>query len=363
MSEEPPAPSGPRTNFRVITVFAAFSIVALFIYLMVVAEAILLPFVIAVFVVILLDSLAIRLTKTSFFGRHLPTWAGMTISILVFIAGFIFLANLIRSNIADVTAALPGYEENIRSMLDNSLAFFGVRELPSVQELIKQIDVGKTLGSTVSAVAAITGNMMTVLFYIIFILLEQVTFGKKVKALFQKTDDRKRAQEMIEEITKDIQTYIGLKTFVSAITGIFSYGVMAAVGVDFAGFWAVLIFILNFIPYIGSLVGVAFPALLTLVQFDSLIPFVVTGTVLTSVQLAVGNLIEPRLMGRSLNLSPLVILLSLAIFGQIWGVVGMVLSMPFMVIAMIVCANFAATRPVAIILSASGDVNKRHPFL
>ncbi|MDF1748874.1 MAG: AI-2E family transporter [Alphaproteobacteria bacterium] len=363
MSEETPAQTGTRINFRVISVFAAFALVALFIYLMVVAESILLPFVIAVFVVILLDALAIRLTKFSIKGASLPAWAGMTISILVFIAGFIFLANLVRSNIADVTAALPGYEENIRSMLDKSLAFIGVRELPSVQELIKQIDVGKTLGSTVSAVAAITGNMLTVLFYIVFILLEQVTFGQKVKALFQKSDDLKRAQEMIDQITKDIQTYIGLKTFVSAITGIVSYIVMAFVGVDFAGFWAVLIFILNFIPYIGSLVGVAFPAVLTLVQFDSLIPFVITGTVLTSVQLAVGNIIEPRLMGRSLNLSPLVILLSLAIFGQIWGIVGMVLSMPFMVIAMIVCANFDATRPVAIVLSATGNVNRRHPIL
>ena len=164
---------------------------------------------------------------------------------------------------------------------------------------------------------------------------------------------------MVDRVTKDIQTYIGLKTFVSAITGILSYIVMALVGVDFAGFWAVLIFILNFIPYIGSLVGVAFPAVLTLVQFDSLIPFVITSTVLASVQLAVGNIIEPRMMGRSLNLSPLVILLSLAIVGQIWGIVGMVLSMPFMVIAMIVCAGFEATRPVAIVLSATGNVDRR----
>ncbi|HAE02408.1 MAG TPA: AI-2E family transporter [Rhodospirillaceae bacterium] len=359
MSDQTPSQPGIRTNFRVVSVFAAFALVALFIYLMVVAEDILLPFVIAVFIVILLDSLAIRLSKYSIKGRRLPDWLCMTISILVFIGTFVLLANLIRSNINAVNAALPEYETNIRALLDKGLALVGARELPSVRDLIDQIDVGQTLGSTVSALAAITGNTLTVLFYVAFILLEQVTFGRKVDALFQKTDDRKRARAMVDRVTKDIQTYIGLKTFVSAITGILSYIVMALVGVDFAGFWAVLIFILNFIPYIGSLVGVAFPAVLTLVQFDSLIPFVITSTVLASVQLAVGNIIEPRMMGRSLNLSPLVILLSLAIFGQIWGIVGMVLSMPFMVIAMIVCAGFEATRPVAIVLSATGNVDRR----
>lgn len=345
-------------NPRVLSVFAAFALVALFVYLMVIAEAILLPFVIAIFIVILLDSLASRLCRVRIGEKNLPEWAGMTLSILLFILAFVALGNLIRSNITAVSAAVPEYEENIRALLSHWLAIVGAEELPSLQDLIDQIDVGKTLGSAVSAVASVTGNAMTVLFYVIFIMLEQVTFGRKVKALFQKTADRQRAQRMISQITQDIQTYIGLKTFVSIITGGLSYLVMALVGVDFAAFWAVLIFILNFIPYVGSLAGVAFPAILTLIQFTSPIPFLITTSVLAAVQLAVGNVIEPRLMGRSLNLSPLVILLSLAIFGQIWGIVGMVLSMPFMVIAMIVCAGFEATRPIAIVMSATGAVDR-----
>lgn len=347
---------------RSISVFAAFALVALFIYLMVVAESILLPFVTAIFIVILLDSLTIRLSSIRMRGWTMPGWAAQTISILIFIGAFVALGNLIRSNIAAVSAAIPGYETNIRALLEKGLVLVGATELPSIRDVINQIDVGKTLGTTVSALAAVTGNALTIIFYVVFILMEQVTFGRKVDALFQKTDDRRRAKAMIDQITRDIQTYIGLKTFVSAITGILSYIVMALVDVDFAAFWAVLIFILNFIPYIGSLVGVAFPAVLTLVQFDSLVPFAVITTVLTAVQLAVGNLIEPRLMGRSLNLSPLVILLSLAIFGQIWGIVGMVLSMPFMVIAMIVCAGFETTRPVAVLLSSTGNVsNSKEP--
>ncbi|NMM44304.1 AI-2E family transporter [Rhodospirillaceae bacterium KN72] len=344
-------------NLRVVTVFAGFALTALFIYLMVIAEAILLPFAIAVFFVILLDSLSERICRIKIGGHSLPGWVGMTIAVLILILAFVALANLIRSNIAAVSAALPGYEENFKGYLDRILALVGAQELPSIRDLANQIDMRNTLGSMVSALASVTGNTMTVIFYIVFILLEQVTFGRKVDALFKNSEDSRRAKEMIARISNDIQKYIGLKTFVSAITGTLSYIVMSLVGVDFAAFWAVLIFILNFIPYIGSLVGVAFPAVLTLVQFGTPIPFIITTVVLASVQLAVGNVIEPRLMGRSLNLSPLVILLSLAVFGQIWGVAGMVLSMPFMVIAMIVCAGFEATRPIAVLLSATGNID------
>jgi AI-2 transport protein TqsA len=348
----------PGANMRVLGVFAAFALVALFVYLMVIAEAILLPLALAVFIVLLLDSIGTRLCRIEVAGRRMPEWLGMAIAVILLLGAFVALGNLIRGNVAAVGAAVPTYEANIRALLEKGLALVGAQELPSVRDVIDEIDIRGTLAGVVGALASVTGNVLTVTFYVIFILLEQATFGGKINRLFNKTEDRRRAKEMIARVSKDIQTYIGLKTFVSALTGGLSYLVMFLVGVDFAAFWAVLIFILNFIPYIGSLVGVVFPALLTLVQFDSLGPFFVTTTVLASVQLLVGNVIEPRLMGRSLNLSPLVILLSLAVFGQIWGIVGMVLSMPFMVIAMIVCAGFDATRPVAILMSATGNVGQ-----
>lgn len=352
--DDPPS----SANIKVLGVFAAFALVALFVYLMVIAEAILLPLALAVFIVLLLDSIGARLCRIEIAGRRLPEWAGMLIAVILLLGAFVALANLIRGNVAAVGAAVPTYEENIRALLEKGLRFVGAEELPTFRDVINEIDIRGTLAGVVGALASVTGNVLTVTFYVIFILLEQATFGGKIKRLFSKTEDRRRAKEMISRVAKDIQTYIGLKTFVSAITGILSYLVMFFVGVDFAAFWAVLIFILNFIPYIGSLVGVVFPALLTLVQFDTPGPFIITTTVLAAVQLFVGNVIEPRLMGRSLNLSPLVILLSLAIFGQIWGIVGMVLSMPFMVIAMIVCAGFEATRPVAILMSATGRVGQ-----
>jgi predicted PurR-regulated permease PerM len=131
---------------------------------------------------------------------------------------------------------------------------------------------------------------------------------------------------------------------------------MAWVGVDFAGFWAVMVFFFFYVPTIGSILAIAAPALLTLVQFDHLTPFLIVLLVIGTIQVVMANVVEPAVMGRSLNLSPLVVIVSLMVWGTIWGVVGMFLCVPIMVVLLIVFAHFEATRPVAILLSADGRI-------
>ena len=131
---------------------------------------------------------------------------------------------------------------------------------------------------------------------------------------------------------------------------------MRWVGVDFAETWALLIFVLNYIPNIGSIVAVAFPALLALVQFETLGPFIILVISLTAIQLAIGSVLEPMLMGNTLNMSPFAIILALAFWGTIWGIVGMFLSVPIMVMVMIVCAHVPSWRWVAILLSKDGQI-------
>jgi len=132
---------------------------------------------------------------------------------------------------------------------------------------------------------------------------------------------------------------------------------IARVGVmrlDLAEFWALLIFALNYIPYIGAWLGVIFPTLLAAAQFGD--PGRVFGiaAALAVVQFTTGSVLEPRVMGRGLNLSPVIMLLSLAFWGTVWGVVGMLLAVPLMVVIMIVCAHVDSLRPVAVLLSADG---------
>ncbi|MBP5856803.1 AI-2E family transporter [Marivibrio halodurans] len=345
-----------RRHSGVLAVFASCGLAALAIVGMVVGQSILLPFVIAVFIVILLDSMAARFCQPWPGAPRMPFWAGMGLAILIVVGGVVLLGDIVASNIADVTERAPKYQENVQALLQKATVRLGIDALPSVRSLAQEVDVASVLRTAASQITAVAGNIFTILFYVVFILLEQATFRSKINALFRDGHHADTVHDTVRRIASDIQRYIGLKTLVSAITGLVSYAVMAAVGVDFAGFWAVLIFVLNYIPYIGSLVGVAFPSVLALIQFSNPIYFVVTLGVLATVQVTVGNVVEPKLMGRSLNLSPLVILLALAVFGSIWGIVGMVLSIPFVVIAMLICAQFRPTRAVAILLSAEGKI-------
>ena len=127
-------------------------------------------------------------------------------------------------------------------------------------------------------------------------------------------------------------------------------------GVPGAALWGFLAFALNYIPTIGSLLGILFPAALTLMQFGAFIPFLLVLVPLAVAQIIIGNVIEPRLMGSSLNISALVVILSLTLWGAIWGITGMFLSVPIMVVLMIVLGHFPVTRPIAILMSADGRI-------
>ncbi len=135
---------------------------------------------------------------------------------------------------------------------------------------------------------------------------------------------------------------------------------MKIVGLDFAEFWALLIFFLNYIPNIGAIVATAFPSLLALIQFQNWLPFIIITSALTTIQFIVGNLIEPRYLGKSLNLSPLVMLIALAVWGAIWGVIGMFLAVPITVMMIIIFAHFEKTRGLAILLSQDGLINRSY---
>jgi len=143
---------------------------------------------------------------------------------------------------------------------------------------------------------------------------------------------------------------------VSLITGVLSYIALIIIGIDFAFFWAFIIFLLNFIPTIGSLVATLFPAIMALLQLGSLQSALTVLAAIGAIQIVIGNLIEPKIMGNSLNISSLVVLLALTFWGSVWGIVGMLISVPITVMMIIVFAQFPKTRSIAILLSENGEV-------
>ncbi|EDY81818.1 conserved domain protein, putative [Verrucomicrobiia bacterium DG1235] len=277
-------------------------------------------------------------------------------SALVIAAALGALFNFITQNVTEVINVAPEYQARLQPLIGKVISWLPIEEPPSLREFVGQFDFSTIISRLASSLASIAGNASIISIYVIFLFLEQRSFGPKIKAMTRGTDSSKNIFEIISEINADTRTYIGIKTLTSAITGLVSFGIMAAIGLDFAAFWGVLIFFLNFIPTVGSILATIFPSLLSLLAFDTPLPIVgiIGGVVAT--QVLVGNVLEPRLMGNSLNLSPLVILLSLSFWGALWGVTGMFLCVPITVITMIICSHFPQTRPFAVLLSSNGRI-------
>lgn len=196
-------------------------------------------------------------------------------------------------------------------------------------------------------------SALIVFVYLVFMLAEKLTLPKRLQLAF----GEKRAgdvMQIIKHINDAIMRYIAVKTWVSFVTAALSLVILVVFGVEFAALWALLIFAFNFIPYIGSLVAVMPPILLGFLQFDSYWQGIVITAWLIGVQAFTGQFLEPRLAGKSLNLSPLLILLALSIWGFLWGIIGMIVAVPLTVVCKIVLDNIPETKPVGTLMSNMG---------
>jgi predicted PurR-regulated permease PerM len=344
--------SANRLTAVVVTISAVVA-------LLVVGKALLLPLAVAVMIWYVIDAVSAAIARVSIGGRQPLRPVSLLLALAVIVLLLIGVSDMVGETVQQVREAAPGYQDNVLRMLDRLSALTGVEVAPAVQQFAGQINVGNAVGKIASGIMSLAGDAGLVAIYVLFLLIEKGLYDAKFEALFPGGAKARQARGIIEDIQRQIRQYLLIKTLVSALTGLVSYVVLMFVGVDYAAFWAFLIFLLNYIPTIGSLLGVAFPALLALVQFDTFTPFLILTVGLGTIQFLIGNVLEPRLMGSSLNLSPLVVILALSLWGQLWGVVGMFLSVPLTVIIMIVLSHFESGRPIAILLSQDGRIHRQ----
>jgi AI-2 transport protein TqsA len=319
-------------------------------------KTMLIPLAIAATILFLINILSHAIHQLKIGRMRLPETLCFVVALVTILTAIGFTVNFFMQNIDGVITAAPGYQRNLEALILRFSATFGMEEAPNLREMIRSFNFSPFLLNLGRTVTTLVGNTVIIVVFLIFLIIEQRMVRPKLKALINNQDEHEDALALIARIRKDIRTYLGIKFLTSLLTGICSFVVLKIVGVDFAGFWAILIFMLNFIPTLGSIVATIFPSLLALVQFETLAPFVVTVIALSLIQFSVGNLLEPRLMGNSLNISPIVILLSLGLWGQIWNIPGMFLCVPITAIIMIVFSYFPSTRPFAVILSGNGEI-------
>ena len=350
----------PLFEFNPLHIAAWGIILAITIAFLVLGEALLVPFAIAVFIWILIGAIKSVLIRITPGTKKMPGWLANTLAMLVLIASMYVPLGIVTSQSDALVAAIPVYQANFAVLASKISASLNVSELPTLGTLLEQVDLAAILTSLGDSVTSVMSDTILIAIYVGFLMAEEHLLPTKIRRLH--SDPAKAAQTaaLATEIATSIQRYIGMKTVVSLLTAAVSYVVLNLVGVDFAAIWALLVFFLNFIPTIGSILAAVFPALLALVQFDTLTPFLIVAFGLGGTQFLIGNVIEPAYMGKSLNMSSLAILMSLSFWGIVWGVPGMFLAVPMMVMTGIACSQFKGLRWIAVTLSVDGNLVTTH---
>jgi AI-2 transport protein TqsA len=324
-----------------------------------IGQDLLIPLVLALLFWYLINSLRRQIGRIRIGEKALPNWIQVTMAGTVMVSLIWFIVKIVASNLEQLQTVSTDYNEKLIALskkIGESL------NITSIEEVTKSVDIGGYAESILESSLGFLSGFFVVLFYVIFIIAEQSIFKKKLNLVL--VDRKKKIQffRIINQIDDSVHAYLSVKSMLSLIVAVITYIVLVSFSVDFAVLWALLTFLLNFIPFIGSFLAIIFPVLLSFLQFSDPVTTLVVGGILVGNQILFGNFIEPRMVGKSLNLSPLVVVLALAFWGAIWGVVGMFLCVPITVTLMIIMSQFPKTKGTAIMLSAGEDfsVKKGH---
>ena len=329
-------------------------------WLLYIGKSILVPAVLGAVIVYIIVGLAQVLGRLPALGHVLPLRLRYVVSVALIGLAFFMLAYLIMANKERALALAPQYQQSLLASIQRIAVYLGIEQEPTWatlrEDLLGRISLQRLAASALASVGSIVVTFVVVFLYATFLLVERGQFESKLNQL---SDDPKRVariRELIRTINQRIGSYLALKTLLSVLLGAVSWIIMLVWGLEFALLWAVLAAFLNFVPYIGSVLGVLFPVLMAIVQFGEPGTVIALLLALSAAQFLIGNFLDPYVMGNSLNLSPFAILISLAVWSELWGIPGAFLAVPITAIITIVLSAFTGTRPVSVLLSKSGRI-------
>ena len=337
--------------WKVIAVNISILTILALAYLLHIGASLILPFVIA-----LLISFWIISVSSFFQNLGINKFLAYISSFISFIVFFFVVWLIINTNINEIVAPdnIVKYQNRLEDLAWPILEYltkFNINEIYIRDKIFTNIDFSSLFGSITWAITTILSSAGLILVYILFILLEYRFFKEKINLMSNSPLKRTKTNSIIFKIKNDVRAYFMIKSITSFTTWILTYIVLVSFWVDFALFWGFSIFILNFIPTVGSIIAVWIVSIFAIIQFWFNAVLLALVWILVWIQILIWNILEPRLMWSKLNLSPLVILLSLWLWGSIWWVVGMLLSVPIMVIINIILSKFESTKPISILLS------------
>jgi predicted PurR-regulated permease PerM len=346
VAQSPPGESSVARNALVILAVIAGGATLYFL------ASILTPLALAMFLAVMIDGFARVLEHRL---PHVSKRAALPLALLLSILLFGGTAAFVATNSAGFVTQLVAYEPRLDGIIAQVALMAHIANPPTVDSIVRGLDVSKYLGFVARAVQDFASTALFVLVYLAFIIASRRGWERKAVGLFPGREERQEAMVAFLRIRDGVEQYLFVQTLTGLMVAILSWGAMAAVGLNDSLFWAFLIFLAVYIPVAGGVFAGVAPPIFALVQFDGYGRAAVLFICLQTIGVIIGNVVYPRMQGRSLNLDPVMILLALAFWSAIWGLTGAFLSTPLTVMAMVVLAQFDGSRWIAVILSADGD--------
>jgi predicted PurR-regulated permease PerM len=311
------------------------------------AQAIVVPFMLAVFAALIASPILLWMQR-----KGIPAWLSVLAIVLGMVSGVGLIGYVAGASVQDFSDRLPFYKEQFVGRLEEATRNMSEEAGAALRDLFNVFDPSKAMGlaaGLLDSVGSALTNAALIVFILVFILLEVSSFTRKLQAAIPHS---RAVMDYISQVAHSVKRYLAIKTVISLATGLTAGLLVGVMRIDFAILWGLLAFLLNYIPSVGSILAAIPPVILALIQIGPGAALVVAlGYVV--INAVFGNFIEPRLAGRGVGLSPLVVFLSLVFWGWVLGPVGMLLSVPLTASIKIVLDSSETTRWAAVLLGAA----------
>ena len=354
-SSSPPNPSPMAVATSAVTrnalvLLAVVAVGAALVWL----SDILTPLAMALFLMIMIDGVKRSIEKRTSLPPRAAGAVALTLVVIAFFASIAIMVNGAAGFFTDASGVSTSIGPRIDQIIADVAGLFGVTTVPTAQDLLSGIDMRGYLATIALQVQGVASGAFFVLVYLGFLLASQAGFRRKIIAMFPQREGRSEAMAVFERVRGGVEGYIWVQAVTGVMICIVAWILMRAVGLQNAEFWTFVIFIVGFIPVLGGAIAGLAPPLFALVQFPTYGPAIILLNGLQFILFIVGNMVQPRMQGDNQNIDPVAVLLALALWGKMWGVVGMFLSTPLAVMAMAILAEFKGSMWIAILLSGDG---------
>ncbi len=336
-----------------IKVVAGMFLTALVYVILKELQSVMLPLIVAVIIAVIFEPFHRWLQL-----KKIPGFASIIIIVIIILIISNITSLFVITSFSSFKEAIPRYQEKFTLMYANFAAWLESSEYfktyfaksINLNSLVTGERVGSVMEGILSGVLGLFGNYILILIYVVFLLTELGSVRDRVRLAFS-AENSTRISIIIENIFTDIKKYLVGKTLINLTHAVLVYIILLLFGADFAIVWGFLTFFMAFIPNIGPFFATVLPFSAVLIQFDSVGTSIVLLILLIVVGFVMGNVVEPKIFGNTLNLSPFLILASLIFWGYLWGIMGMLLSVPILSMIKITLSKFESTRPVSILMS------------